>query len=146
MIDPEGLMMIEPKGQQEPPVFDRYTILAFVALKRAKRGARYRGFHTCACGVRSGSDALTVAGMVTNSLLVHYVRDHRSEVPQSELDKLLAFSSLRADLSLTGIRTCCKLLESSSDRIDEKSLASLNSIHEQLKHLTIAVRGKVKGA
>lgn len=92
MIDPEGLMMIEPKGPQERPVFDHYTDLAESALKRAKRGARYKGFHTCVCGVRSGSDALTVAGMVTNSLLVHYVRDHRSEVPQSELDKLMRFS------------------------------------------------------
>lgn len=81
--------MIEPKSTVcESPVHDHYTALARKALRLAKAGTVYKGRHTCACGVESGSIELRVDGVLTNSLIVHYVRDHRSEVPAAELRKL----------------------------------------------------------
>lgn len=90
MIDPTGLMMIEPKSKQKEAPID-LTALARRARHEAKPGPRFRGIHICACGECSDNIEWTVRGVVTNSLLVHYVRDHRSEVPRTELQKLLAF-------------------------------------------------------
>ena len=92
MIDPKGLLMIEPKQLPTNPVRDRYTKLAAVALRLATRGPIFKGWHTCVCGAKSGNVELRVDGMLTNSLIVHYVRDHRPEVPMSELVKLERFA------------------------------------------------------
>lgn len=91
MIDSSGLMMIEPKGKRERAVHDHYTDLARKAQKEARSQGLCKGVHTCACGMRSDNNDWRVRGLVTNSLLLHYVRDHRSEVPASELAKLLQF-------------------------------------------------------
>lgn len=93
--NPKNLMYIEPKNKKtETPVNDYLTKYAEYLETKFKDnpGPAYRGFHTCACGCRSHSRDyyVSVAGkqMMTNSLLVHYVRDHRSEVPEEELEKL----------------------------------------------------------
>jgi len=83
--------MIEPTGPREAPVHDRYTTLAEKAWSERLEGPRYRGVHTCVCGERSDNVQWVVRGRVTNSLLVHYVRDHRSQVPTEELEKLRVF-------------------------------------------------------
>lgn len=89
MIDPNGLLMIEPRNPSEPPIEDRFTDLAREAWERrvASRHS-YRGWHTCACGACSDNREWWVDGRLTNSLMVHYVREHRSEVPPEELAKL----------------------------------------------------------
>lgn len=83
--------MIEPKGSRERAVNDHYTSLARKAQKEARSRGLFKGVHTCVCGMRSDNKDWHVRGLVTNSLLLHYVRDHRSEVPASELAKLLQF-------------------------------------------------------
>ena len=84
------LMMIEPQKQLTEEVNDNLTEIAQEVLASAKRGRSFRGFHTCICGVLSDSaEHILPSGRITNSLLVHYVRDHREEVPQKELDKLV---------------------------------------------------------
>jgi hypothetical protein len=91
MIDPDGLLMIEPLGPREAPIEDRYTELARAAWAERVEGLRFRGAHCCACGAWSDNCAWRVRGLLTNSLLVHYVREHRSEVPAAELEKLERF-------------------------------------------------------
>lgn len=88
--DNKYVLMIEPIGGPESPVNDKLTSLAESAFKLAKASDhRYRGWHTCVCGARSDNrDWILPSGRITNSLLVHYVRDHRSEVPLLEFCKL----------------------------------------------------------
>jgi hypothetical protein len=93
MIDPKGLLMIEPKSAKcEPTLIDPLTMKMAGALKHASRGVRSRGFHCCACGVISGNCELFVEldgkPVLTNSLAVHYLACHRSEVPYSEIEKV----------------------------------------------------------
>jgi hypothetical protein len=56
------------------------------------RGSSWMGKHMCACGDTSDAyDYLLPGGLYTNLLSAHYLKWHRSEVPQVELDKVLAF-------------------------------------------------------
>lgn len=84
------LMMIEPKGTtKEEPVLDDLSRMACDVFHKTRANNRYRGFHVCACGECSDNvQHMLPDGTETNSLLPHYVLHHRSEVPQSELDKL----------------------------------------------------------
>lgn len=83
------LMMIEPKRDSTPPIDDDISALAQKVWSLARKGHSYRGVHTCFCGMRSDNyQWILPGGIITNSLLVHYVVYHRSEVPQSEIDKL----------------------------------------------------------
>lgn len=85
------LMMIEPLEDSKEPINDEYVSIAELiwSLCSASEGS-YRGFHRCKCGKTSDNkDWFTPKGRTTNSLLVHYVKNHRDEVPNSELDKLL---------------------------------------------------------
>lgn len=95
MINPDGLMMIEPPARRFEPIYDFYTFLAEQALLDAEIDKRrYRGMHQCACGEWSDNRERKVRGMQTNSLLVHYVRDHREDVPPEELKKLEQFLTI----------------------------------------------------
>ncbi len=88
-IDDEHLLMIEPENAATDPLGDDLTELARRVFATCKPGTRWRGWHTCVCGIRSGSTDLVLPdGTVTNSLMVHYVDCHRDEVPESELKKL----------------------------------------------------------
>lgn len=100
--DNKYIMMIEPKSKKkEAPIDDNYTLAANSLLNKASSGAFYKGWHTCACGEHSGSCDLKVGGKITNSLLVHYVREHRSEVPESELIKIKKLAPKFFDLDKT---------------------------------------------
>lgn len=47
----------------------------------------YRGHHTCICGRQStNSDFLILNKYITNSLCVHYLRDHRDECSEKDLN------------------------------------------------------------
>lgn len=82
------LMMVEPNNHAELPILDNYTKMAEVVLAHTEEGTRYRGVHRCACGQTSGNCNLHITGKTTNSLLVHYVKEHRSFIPIEELQKL----------------------------------------------------------
>lgn len=96
MIDPNGLLMIEPQGHvSAEPLVDELTRKMAAALNAARPSdVAYRGFHMCACGATSGNRNLFVtlndAEVMTNSLAVHYLAYHRQSVPQAELDKVAA--------------------------------------------------------
>jgi len=84
-----SLLMIEPTDRlKEPAVNDAYTAKMEMLLKKATEGPFYKGFHICACGERSTNYDLYIGKYTTNSLAVHYLRPHRSEVPASEIEKL----------------------------------------------------------
>ena len=83
------LMMIEPESQPNP-THDSLTELAeSIWAECIPSENAYRGFHVCSCGERSDNkDWYTPKGRLTNSLLIHYVRDHRSDIPLLEIKKL----------------------------------------------------------
>ncbi len=88
-LNDEYLLMIEPEAiTVSDKIDDKYSSMVRLVLENAKIGNRYRGWHTCKCGAKSGSSDLIYKGYITNSLALHYTQEHRSEVPQSELDKL----------------------------------------------------------
>ncbi len=86
-------MMIEPKlAVIEQEVNDEITQQVEEIMKTVKEIAWTKGLHFCNCGVHSGNAILevTINGKQyeTNSLALHYIKYHRSEVPQSEIDKI----------------------------------------------------------
>ncbi len=84
------LLFIEPKFNVcELPVKDELTAKIRNLLKTAKPASGYyKGVHVCKCGKRSLNYDLKTGKFITNSLAEHYMCYHRSEVPQSEIDKL----------------------------------------------------------
>lgn len=90
LLDDKHLLMIEPHYDKEPYILDDLTQKAELVYMRAKTPQYgYRGFHQCACGATSDNlDHILPDGTITNSLMVHYIAEHRAEVPQSEIDKL----------------------------------------------------------
>ncbi len=96
MIDPNGIMMIEPTGQAaSEPLVDDLTRKMAAAYRRSTLpadGRRYRGWHTCVCGAKSDNTDHFIDGKKTNSLCVHYLAFHRKDVPPSELAKVQRMS------------------------------------------------------
>jgi hypothetical protein len=94
MENSKGLLMIEPKSQKcdDETIIDTITMRMAGALKHAAHGISYDGWHTCACGALSSCTELLVLldtfEVPTNSLAVHYLACHRSEVPFTEIDKV----------------------------------------------------------
>lgn len=89
----EQLLFIEPSADTSPePVIDDVTKRLAAALARGeKHGPEWRGVHRCKCGAHSTNVNYKLPnGMITNSLAVHYVAWHRSDVPASELNKIMA--------------------------------------------------------
>ena len=84
-----SLLMIEPTWPtKEEAVNDAYTAKMEMIMKKAKHGHPYKGMHICACGEVSTNYDLYIGKYTTNSLAVHYLQYHRSEVPASEIEKL----------------------------------------------------------
>lgn len=88
-VSDKYLLQIEPENDQsKEPVNDELTSKMEVLLENAEVGLSYRGFHICKCGAISGSCDLIVGKYITNSLAVHYLKWHRKDVPESEIQKL----------------------------------------------------------
>ena len=89
-LDDNHVLFIEPKKPKSTfPVNDELTAKMREAMSRAKEGTVYRGWHYCICKTRSNhSDWILESGQITNSLAVHYLEYHRSEVPESEVEKV----------------------------------------------------------
>jgi hypothetical protein len=96
-LGPRHLMFIEPRELASPaPIVDGFTRRMAGALRVATRPPperHFRGIHLCVCRMRSTNYNLYVRStsgqLTTNSLCVHYLAHHRSEVPPGELDKVL---------------------------------------------------------
>ena len=110
MISEHGLLFIEPQEKSsETPLIDEATRKMTAAIRKAEEsgcmgvmnadgffafGVSTRGFHVCSCGkAHSGShDYILANRTATNSMCVHYLAYHRSEVPQDQLNKVLALN------------------------------------------------------
>lgn len=90
-----GLLFIEPKqAPSEQPVIDEATRKMGVALRGAREGSAWRGFHVCSCGKMSSNvDLIIEDRFVTNSLAVHYLAHHRAEVPADELADVMTLGT-----------------------------------------------------
>lgn len=93
MIDPKGILMVEPSGStSSSPLIDEVTRKMTAAWrKRLDSQHGYRGFHMCRCGASSDSRDHWVGegeGLLTNSLAIHYLAFHRSDISESELSKV----------------------------------------------------------
>lgn len=93
---PRKLLFIEP---QQPPTreanVDAVTRKMCGAFRRAATSEyAYGGVHTCRCGAHSTNvDYVLPDGSATNSLCVHYVAHHRSEVPAEQLRVIESFAT-----------------------------------------------------
>jgi len=95
MIWDEGLLYIEPaQPASTEPVLDHLTRKMAAAFRKARLSEWGScGVHECVCGAHSTSrDYRLPNGEVTNSLCVHYVAHHRSEVPAGQLARIEAFT------------------------------------------------------
>src|SRR5262245_32436815 len=83
----ECLLFIEPPQPSSTfPLIDPLTRKLCAALRKATWKGGYRGRHECICGALSSTtDHYLPNGVLTNSLCVHYLAHHRSEVPPGEL-------------------------------------------------------------
>lgn len=89
------LLFIEPTQAPTAPIVDSITRKLTAAWRQRQTGpVRYRGQHSCTgvgCTATSdNADHRVVVELDTNSLCIHYVAMHRSEVPASELEKIAA--------------------------------------------------------
>jgi hypothetical protein len=92
----EGLLYIEPTQPASPlPVLDQLTRKMAAAFRKAVVDPRHRfyGLHRCVCGALSTNvDYVLPDGRHTNSLCVHYVAHHRSEIPRDQLARIEALA------------------------------------------------------
>lgn len=93
--DEKHFMFIEPKGKKLVEVNDELTAYAKMLTERMTSREDYtKGWHSCACGKANSSNVTYSVNLgdtkyITNSLLLHYVQFHRSEIPEFEMEKLL---------------------------------------------------------
>jgi hypothetical protein len=95
MISDKGLLYIEPSQPASTmPVIDDFTRKMAAAFGKARLSDwAWCSVHECVCGAVSTShDYCLPNGEVTNSLCVHYVAHHRSEVPAGQLARIKAFT------------------------------------------------------
>lgn len=89
ILDDGYFMMIEPKQDCQEPIYDDITSSAELLEKVLVQKNSYRGWHKANCGRQSDNhDWICPNGMITNSLMLHYITYHRNEVPESEIKKL----------------------------------------------------------
>ncbi len=89
------LLFIEPRQPASPTaVVDHFTRRMCAAFRRAKAGDLfYCGVHECCCGAESTATDYTLPnGQVTNSLCVHYLAHHRTEVTPWHLNAVEALA------------------------------------------------------
>ena len=89
-LNSSDLLFIEPKNKPTTKVNDELTKIVEEEFANAEEiSPYYKGFHICVCGEHSTNhDYKLPCGLIVNSLCIHYIQDHREEVPESELDKI----------------------------------------------------------
>lgn len=93
MIDPKGILMVEPSGNASTsPLVDELTCKMTAAWRKRRDSQHgFRGFHMCRCGAMSDNKYHWVCegeGLLTNSLAIHYLAFHRSDISEDELAKV----------------------------------------------------------
>ena len=87
MISEDRLLFIKPVHRASPtPILDYITRKMAAAFRRASVDTKtYLGWHECVCGARSAARNYYIpSGQLINSLCVHYVAYHRSEIPAQQ--------------------------------------------------------------
>src|ERR1044071_1217212 len=111
-LDTNHLLFIEPAGAPSAmPTVDEIT-RKFAGAWRGRKTSDYAygGYHECTgegCDARSDPFDHWVDLLETNSLALHYLAFHRSEVPAGELAKIAALAADEAEPTqeeLTGLR------------------------------------------
>lgn len=91
---PGHLLYVEPTGPCTEPVIDNLTRRVAAAFHRGQsNGVRFRGWHHSACGANSDNTDYVLQradgrSFTTNSLAIHYIACHRSEIPLEEIAKI----------------------------------------------------------
>lgn len=104
--DALGVLYIEPKYIRKKPIIDDVTKkMLWLWHHKVETGLNNFGSHVCSCGISSDScEHLLVSPdgtfFMTNSLCVHYVVFHRSEISKSEWKKI---NRLIAKISLSEV-------------------------------------------
>ena len=96
MIFTKRLLFIEPiHPASSTPIVDHLTRRMAAAFRAARTDTWISaGLHECVCGAYSTSvDYYLPSGHRTNSLCVHYVAYHRSEIPARQLVIIETFTS-----------------------------------------------------
>jgi hypothetical protein len=71
---------------------DDLVVAMRAAIAAGTPGLRYRGFHRCTCGARSANyDVRLPGGAWTHTLAVHYLAQHRNEIPHDQLEQVAAY-------------------------------------------------------
>jgi len=84
------------KPAETTPILDDITTKIAVAFSKAKVTRRWKGLYRCKCGTLSSScDYKLPNGEQINSLCVHYLAYHRSEVSPSDLARIERIRSTR---------------------------------------------------
>lgn len=107
MMSSPKLLFIVPKEAASPlPVIDHLTRKVCAAFRQARvSDYAYGGVHLCICGANSSSsDYWLPNGDLTNSLCVHYVAYHRSEVSGQEVARIEAFTFGEVEPSLQELK------------------------------------------
>jgi hypothetical protein len=88
----DRVLYLRPVGPPESPFWDEVCERMTLYLAEARStGTRYRGFHSCTgegCDATSSNTDYVLpgeAGVRTNSLALHYLTLHRSEISAPEL-------------------------------------------------------------
>lgn len=108
IFDNKHLMFIEPKiKKSELAINDELSEFAAYLQKNMKSNNDFtKGFYVCSCK-KAFSDSVTYSvnlsgeKVKTNSLLLHYVQYHRSEIPESEINKLVNGIEFLKDKGIT---------------------------------------------
>lgn len=84
-------LFIEPTNKKCNEINDYITEHAeLIYSKKKNTPERFKGFHTCVCGEKSSSMNYSVRingkTLIINSLMVHYLKYHREEVPEHQID------------------------------------------------------------
>lgn len=102
-FDNKHLLFIEPKNKfKEQDILDEITIYFESKFNlKESRNDFTKGWHTCSCKEHSTNVTYNISlggkSYITNSLALHYLKNHRSEVPIDTLN--LIINSMNLDNS-----------------------------------------------
>ena len=134
----DDLLFIEPREiAAEDPLLDELTGQMAAAFRSATPPTHsYCGFHVCSCGAHSlPHDLILPNGLVTNSLCVHYLAYHRSEVRVEDIAKIRTLGCGVVDPSeyeLHGPR----LVSADGSRLDSREI-DVRRTRYQAKHWSV---------
>jgi hypothetical protein len=121
VIKETDFLYIEPREQAtSTPLIDALTRKMAAAFRLGVESLySTKGFHLCRCGAASSNcDYQLPNGEWTNSLCVHYLAHHRSEVPQAQLDKVAALTYGEAEPNENELRSPKEMHQTKSGKIE----------------------------